>query len=117
VERILAVRRHEVDPDRRGLEFMDALLDAGVRENLGRDQDPNDPRSLFRVAATEFGCIVGEIWVRAGKGTWAPSRAPNLWRSLVRTSSGRDYDPFRAVVRHLSDEREPGRLVRDFDAV
>lgn len=116
VERIHAVRRHDLDPDRRGIEYLDTLLGPAVRENLMRDQDPGDPRNLFRVVATEFGCILGEIYVRTGKGTWVPRRAPNLWRSRILLPGGGGYDPFRAVVRQLSDERLPDTLTRDYDA-
>lgn len=116
VERILRVRGKEIDPDRSGIAFLDAMLDPGVRENLARDQDPSDPRNLFRVAVTEFGCAVGEIFVRTGKGRWEPRRAPNLWRSAVRRPDGSLFDPFRAVVRQLSDDREPGALLKAYDA-
>jgi hypothetical protein len=116
VERIYQVRRHDLAPDREGLLFLDRLLDAEMRFKLERDQDPSHPRNLFRVVATEFGCIVGEIHVRAGKGAWLPRRAPNLWRSRI-VARGEEFDPFLAVVRQLSDEREPGALVRRFDAL
>jgi hypothetical protein len=115
VERIYQVRRHDLSPDRDGLVFLDALLDAEMRVKLTRDQDPLHPRNLLRLVATEFGCIVGEIYVRAGKARWAPQRPPNLWRSRLLLKDG-EYDPFRAVVRQLSDEREEGALVRRFDA-
>jgi hypothetical protein len=114
VERIYQVRHHDLAPDRDGLAFLDNLLDAEMREKLTRDQDPAHPRNLLRVVATEFGCIVGEIYVRAGKGTWAPQRPPNLWRSKLLLKDG-EYDPFLAVVRQLSDDREPGALLRQFD--
>lgn len=116
VERIHRVRGHDLDPDRRGLEYLDALLGPALLQNLTARQEPYDPRNLFRVVATEFGCVVGEIYVRTGKGTWRPARAPNLWRSRVVAPSGREYDPFVAVVRRMSDEREDASLVRDYDA-
>jgi hypothetical protein len=115
VERIYQVRRHDLSPDRDGLVFLDTLLDAEMRVKLTRDQDPAHPRNLLRLVATEFGCIVGEIHVRAGKGAWVPQRPPNLWRSRLALRDG-EYDPFLAVVRQLSDDREPGALVRRFDA-
>jgi hypothetical protein len=114
VERIYQVRRFDLSPDREGLVFLDRLLDAEMRVKLTRDQDPAHPRNLLRVVATEFGCIVGEIHVRAGKGSWVPRRPPNLWRSRLLLQDG-EYDPFLAVVRQISDEREPGALVRRFD--
>jgi hypothetical protein len=114
VERIYQVRRHDLSPDRDGLAFLDKLLDAEMRVKLTRDQDPAHPRNLLRLVATEFGCIVGEIYVRAGKGSWAPQRPPNLWRSRLLLKDG-PYDPFLAVVRQLSDDREEGALVRRFD--
>lgn len=115
VERIYQVRRHDLSPDREGLAFLDALLDAEMRMKLTRDQDPAYPRNLLRVVATEFGCIVGEIYVRAGKGTWVPRRPPNLWRSRLALRDG-EYDFFFAVVTKFSDDREPDALVRRFDA-
>lgn len=115
VERIYQVRRHDLSPDREGLVFLDKLLDAEMRVKLTRDQDPAHPRNLLRLVATEFGCIVGEIYVRAGKGSWVPQRPPNLWRSRLLLKDG-EYDPFRAIVRQLSDDREPDALVRRFDA-
>lgn len=114
VERIYQVRRHDLSPDREGLVFLDSLLDAEMRIKLTRDQDPAHPRNLLRVVATEFGCIVGEIHVRAGKGSWAPQRPPNLWRSRLLLKDG-EYDPFFAVVRKLSDDREADGLARRFD--
>jgi len=116
VERIWQVRRHELDPDREGLAWLDGLLDAEMRWKLTQEQDPAHPRNLFRLVATEFGCIVGEIWVRAGKAAWEVRRAPNLWRSRLRLQDGREYDPFLAVVRQMSDERDPGALTEAFDA-
>ena len=116
VERIYQVRRKDLDPNRNGLEYLDTLLDAEMRWKLTEDQDPNHPRNLFRLVATEFGCIVGEIYVRTGKGQWTPQRAPNLWRSTIVGTRGETYDPFRAVVRKLSDERETGALARHHDA-
>jgi len=115
VERIYQVRRHDLDPDRSGLAWLDQLLDAEMRLKLTLDQDPANPRNLLRVVATEFGCIVGEIWVREGRGAWEVRRAPNHWRSRIRTGEGGTYDPFRAVVRQLSGEREPGGLTQAFD--
>ena len=114
VERIYQVRRFDLSPDRDGLVFLDTLLDAEMRVKLTRDQDPAHPRNLLRLVATEFGCIVGEIYVRAGKGAWAPQRPPNLWRSKLILKDG-EYDPFLAVVQKLSDDREPDALVRRFD--
>jgi len=114
VERIYQVRRHDLSPDRGGLAYLDSLLDAEMREKLSRDQDPAHPRNLLRVVGTEFGCIVGEIYVRAGKGTWVPRRPPNHWRSRLALKDG-EYDPFLAVVRQLSEDREPDALVRRFD--
>jgi len=116
VERIYQVRRHDLSPDREGLLFLDTLLDAEMRVKLSRDQDPAHPRNLLRLVSTEFGCIVGEIYVRAGKGSWVPRRPPNLWRSRLSLKDGGEYDPFLAVVRQLSDGREPGALARRFDA-
>jgi len=116
VERIWQVRRHELDPDREGLAWLDGLLDAEMRWKLTQEQDPGHPRNLFRLVGTEFGCIVGEIWIRAGKAEWEVRRAPNLWRSRLRLKDGGEYDPFLAVVRQMSDEREPGALTRAFDA-
>jgi hypothetical protein len=115
VERIYHVRKHDLDPDRSGLVYLDTLLDAEMRWKLTEDQDPAHPRNLFRLVATEFGCIVGEIYVRAGKAAWVPQRAPNLWRSRLRASGGEEYDPFRAVVSKMSDERRDDTLVRHFD--
>jgi hypothetical protein len=114
VERIYQVRRHDLSPDREGLLYLDRLLDAEMRVKLTRDQDPNHPRNLLRIVATEFGCIVGEIYVHAGKGAWVPRRPPNHWRSRLALKDG-EYDPFLAVVRKLSDDREPDGLVRRFD--
>lgn len=116
VERIYQVRGHDLEPAREGLEFLDSLLDAEMRWKLTQDQDPTFPRNLFRVVATEFGCIVGEIFVRSGKGGWKPRRAPNHWRSTIELPDGGSFDPFRAVVRQMSDEREEGALTRAFDA-
>jgi hypothetical protein len=115
VERIYQVRRHDLSPDREGLLFLDRLLDAEMRVKLTRDQDPAHPRNLLRIVATEFGCIVGEIYVRAGKGTWVPRRPPNHWRSRLALKDG-EYDPFLAVIAKLSDDREEDALVRRFDA-
>ena len=116
VERIHQVRGHDLEPDRDGLVFLDGLLDAEMRWKLTQEQDPNHPRNLFRVVATEFGCVVGEIYVRSGKAEWAPRRAPNHWRSRVLSANGCEYDPFLAVARQMSDEREEGALVRAYDA-
>ena len=116
VERIFQVRKHDLDPDREGLVFLDGLLNAEMRWKLTEGQDPTYPRNLFRVVATEFGCIVGEIWVRTGRGAWAPRRAPNHWRSAVRRPGGEEYDPFRAVVRKMSDERRDAGLAAAYDA-
>ncbi len=116
VERIHQVRKHDLDPDREGLVFLDGLLDAEMRWKLTEGQDPAHPRNLFRLVSTEFGCIVGEIWVRGGQGEWVPQRAPNLWRSRVRRADGTLYDPFLAVVRKMSEERAGDALVRDYDA-
>jgi hypothetical protein len=116
VERIHQVRGHDLDPDRAGLAFLDELLDAEMRWKLTQDQDPAFPRNLFRLVGTEFGCIVGEIYCRNGKGAWEPARAPNLWRSRIALADGSAYDPFRAVVRKMSDEREDAALVSHFDA-
>lgn len=115
VERIYQVRRHDLEPGREGLVFLDGLLDAEMRWKLTQEQDAGHPRNLFRLVATEFGCIVGEIYVRAGKGEWVPQRAPNLWRSRLRLSDDALYDPFFAVVRQMSDERDDGALTRAFD--
>jgi len=116
VERIHHVRRHDLDPDRRGLEYLDTLLGPALLYNLTARQEPSDPRNLFRVVATEFGCVVGEIYVRTGKGVWRPARAPNLWRSRIVAPSGKQYDPFLAVVRRMSDEGRDASLVSDYDA-
>ncbi len=115
VERIYQVRKHDLEPNRDGLVYLDSILNAELRWKLTEEQDPNFPRNLFRLVCTEFGCIVGEIFVRAGKATWSPRRAPNHWRSTVVLSSGIAWDPFRAVVKQLSDEREDGALVEMFD--
>ena len=116
VERIYQVRGHDLDPDRAGLEFLDRLLDAEMRWKLTEEQDPTYPRNLFRTVVTEFGCIVGEIYVRAERATWKPARAPNPWRSRLVAPSGAEYDPFVAVVRQMSDEREPGALASHYDS-
>ena len=115
VERIYQVRSHDLEPGRDGLVFLDELLGAEMRWKLTQDQDPRHPRNLFRLVATEFGCIVGEIHVRAGKGAWVVQRAPNLWRSRLRLADDRLYDPFFAVVRQMSDERDAGALTSGFD--
>jgi len=117
VERIYQVRRVELDPDRNALVFLDDLLDAEMRWKLTQEQDANHPRNLFRMVVTEFGCMVGEIHLHAGKGRWLPRRAPNHWRSRVVGPAGGEYDPFLAVVRQLSDERTPGALATHFDAL
>ena len=116
VDRIYGVRKAEVSPDRAGLVFMDELLDTGLRHNLVRDQNPADPRSLLRIVATEFGCIVGEVYEREKKGVWVLQRSPNLWRSQIRLNDDALYDPFRAVITQLSDDKEEGGLVRRFDS-
>ena len=116
VERIYQVRNHDLEPGRDGLVFLDELLGDELRWKLTEEQDPAHPRNLFRLVCTEFGCIVGEIYVRAGKAAWITQRGPNLWRSRLRLTSGAEYDPFRAVVRQMSDEREPGALTRAFDS-
>lgn len=115
VERIYQVRGHDLEPGRDGLVFLDELLNAEMRWKLTQEQDAQHPRNLFRLVATEFGCIVGEIYVRAGKGGWVLQRAPNLWRSRVRLADDLLHDPFLAVVRQMSDERSDGALVRAFD--
>lgn len=117
VERIYQVRRHDLEPSRGGLEFLDELCDPELRAKLTRDQDPAFPRNLLRVVCMEFGCIVGEIHVRHKKGRWLPQRAPNLWRSRIEGNSGTLYDPFRAIVEKLSDERGRHSLVEAFDSV
>lgn len=114
VERIYQVRGHDLEPGREGLVWLDGLLDEEMRWKLTADQDPNHPRNLFRLVSTEFGCILGEIYVRTGKGQWTVERAPNLWRSRIRTKEA-EYDPFFAVVRQMSDEREDGALVKAYD--
>ena len=116
VERIYQVRKHDLEPDREGLVFLDALLDAEMRWKLTQDQDPHFPRNLFRLVSTEFACVVGEIYVRTGKGVWEPQRAPNHWRSIIRLADETEYDPFRAVVRKMSDERDADALVKHYDA-
>lgn len=115
VERIYQVRGHDLAPDRDGLVFLDGLLNAEMRWKLTQGQDAQHPRNLFRLVATEFGCIVGEIYLRAGKGAWVLQRAPNLWRSRLRLEDDSLYDPFLAVVRQMSDERSDGALARAFD--
>ena len=115
VERIYQVRGHDLTPDREGLVFLDELLDAEMRWKLTQDQDPAFARNLFRLVCTEFGCVVGEIYKRTGKGTWVPQRAPNHWRSKIKLDGGADFDPFRAVVAKMSDEREPDALIAGFD--
>jgi hypothetical protein len=115
VERIYRVRGHDLEPSRQGLVFLDGLLDAEMRWKLTQEQDAQHPRNLLRVVGTEFGCIVGEIYVRAGKGAWEVRRAPNLWRSRIRLKDDTLYDPFLAVVRQLSDERTDGALVGAYD--
>ncbi|MHC4223324.1 MAG: hypothetical protein ACYSX0_08465 [Planctomycetota bacterium] len=117
VERIHVVRNHDLDPDRDGLVYLDELLDAELRWKLTEEQDPNHPRNLFRLVVTEFGCIVGEIYVRTGKGEWIVQRAPNIWRSHIHGPGGEIYDPFLAVVRQMSDEREEGALTRHYDSI
>jgi len=117
VERIYQVRRVELEPDRTALEYLDGLLDAEMRWKLTADQDPLHPRNLFRLVATEFGCIVGEIWVRAGKAQWRPQRPPNLWRSRLVRPDGKELDPFFCVVKQMSDDHEPDLLARTFDSV
>ena len=116
VERIYQVRKHDLEPGREGLEFLDALCDAELRWKLTQEQDPAFPRNLFRLVCTEFGCIVGEIHVRQGKGRWVSQRAPNLWRSHIAWSGGTTYDPFRAIVEKLSDERGRNTIVEAFDS-
>ena len=116
VERIYQVRGHDLDPSRDGLAFLDTLLDHEMRWNLTQDQDPAFPRNLFRLVCTEFGCIVGEIYARTRRGVWIPQRAPNLWRSRVELAGGELYDPFRAVVAKMSDERTDDALVARYDA-
>ena len=116
VERIYQVRRVELEPDRSALVFLDQLLDAEMLHKLTLEQDPTHSRNLLRVVGTEFGCIVGEIYIRAGKGEWDLRRAPNHWRSCLRLRNGERYDPFLAVLRQLSDEREEGALASAFDA-
>lgn len=116
VERVYQVRRVELDPDRTTLEYLDELLDAEMRWKLTQDQDATHPRNLFRLVATEFGCMVGEVWIQAGKAQWEPQRAPNHWRSQLKLADGSTYDPFHAVVKKMSDEREPNALTARFDA-
>ncbi|MHC4134454.1 MAG: hypothetical protein ACYTDU_18910 [Planctomycetota bacterium] len=115
VERIHEVRGHDLEPGRAGLVFLDELLNAELRWKLTQGQDAQHPRNLFRLVATEFGCIVGEIYVRAGKGRWVLQRAPNLWRSRIRLADDSLCDPFLAVVRQMSDERTEGALVHAYD--
>ncbi len=116
VDRIYEVRGKEVTPDPDGLAYLDGLVDVGLRMNLERDQDRGNPRNLFRIVATEIGCIVGEVYRRANKGRWVPRRGPNHWRSLIRSEAGTEFDPFRLVVRQMSDEREPDALLSHYDA-
>ncbi|MEE8104706.1 MAG: hypothetical protein V3T86_04130 [Planctomycetota bacterium] len=115
VDRVYGVRKVDLAPDREGLEYLDKTLGPAIRHNLTRDQSPADPRNLFRLVATEFGCILGEIYVRADKGVWEPRRSPNHWRSTIRAKSGAEFDPFAAVIKQLSDEREDGALLAGFD--
>ncbi len=115
-ERIHRVRKHDLDPDRGGLAYLDELCGPALLQNLTAGQDPADPRNLLRVVTTEFGCVLGEIYVRTGRGSWRCARAPNLWRSGIVSPSGRVYDPFRAIVRQLSEEREGSALLRNYDA-
>jgi len=115
VERIHKVRGVDLDPDRSALVYLDELLDEELAHKLTHEQDPQSPFNLFRVVCTEFGCIVGEIYVREQKGVWRPQRGPNLWRSRIAAPSGTRYDPFRAVVSKLEKERQPDALVRHFD--
>ena len=115
VERIHKVRGHDLAPGHDGLVFLDELLNEELRWKLTQGQDAQHPRNLFRLVATEFGCIVGEIYVRAGKGRWVLQRAPNLWRSRIRLADDSLYDPFFAVVRQMSDERTDHALVRAHD--
>jgi len=115
VDRIYGVRKVDLEPDREGLAYLDETLGPAIRHNLTRDQSPADPRNLFRLVATEFGCILGEIYVRADKGEWNPRRSPNHWRSAIRAKSGSEFDPFAAVIKQLSDEREDGALLAEFD--
>ncbi len=116
VERVYQVRRVELEPDRTTLEFLDGLLGPEMLHKLTEEQDPTHARNLLRIVCTEFGCVVGEIYLRAGKATWELRRAPNHWRSSLRLTSGETYDPFLAVVRQLSAEREEGALAAAFDA-
>ena len=65
---------------------------------------------------TQFGCVVGEIYARTNRGVWRPRRAPNHWRSVIELEGGGDFDPFRAVVEKMSDEREADALAEHYDA-
>ena len=116
VERIYQVRGHDLEPDRSGLVFLDGLLDAEMRWKLTQEQDPSFPRNLFRLVCTEFGCVVGEIYARTNRGVWRPRRAPNHWRSVIELEGGDDFDPFRAVVEKMSDERKADSLAKHYDA-
>ena len=115
VERIYQVRRYELEPDRNGLAYLDSLLDAEMRHKLTLEQDPNNPRNLFRVVCIEFGCIVGEILLTTGRAEWICRRAPNHWRSRLALPGGETIDPFMAVVSQLSAERREGALTQAFD--
>ncbi len=116
VERIYQVRRVELDPDRAALAYLDELLNAEMHWKLTQEQDPSHPRNLFSVVATELGCMVGEIWVRADKATWRPQRPPNIWRSRLVLPNGEELDPFFWIASQLSTDRQPNALTRRFDA-
>jgi len=91
------------------------MLSPAVRESLLWNQRPDDPQNLFRKVVTEFGAILGELYVRGGKGRWDPRRAPNLWRSEIVSGGGGRCNPFDAVLRQLSDEHEEGALLAHYD--
>ena len=116
VQRIHHVRKVDLEPDRGGVAYLDEMLSPAVRESLLWNQRPDDPQNLFRKVVTELGAILGELYVRGGKGRWDPRRAPNLWRSEIVSGSGGRCNPFDAVLRQLSDEHDPGSILAHYDA-
>ena len=107
-----AVRSPGLSIHKSGSVILDGLLDAEMRWKLTEGQDPAHPRNLFRLVSTEFGCIVGEIWVRSGKGEWLPQRAPNLWRSRIRRADG-VFRWFHCLGMPFRDS--DGRIIRWYD--
>ena len=116
VQRIHHVRKVDLEPDRAGVAYLDEMLSPAVRESMLWNQRPDDPQNLFRKMATEFGAILGELYVRGGKGLWDPRRPPNLWRSEIVSAAGERYNPFETVLRQLSDDHEPGSILTHYDS-